>query len=115
MRNIWMKCVYILILQFVLVATALANTLVLSEQGEVLAETDRYQVRFEHGVLVHLHNKLTQETYILPPQDPSGARSGLSIQHEEGRYGQYELIDDAWEVESKRLSPLSSESRYTNE
>ena len=39
MRNIWMKCAYILILQFVLVSIALANTLMLSEDGEVFAET----------------------------------------------------------------------------
>ena len=111
MRNIWMKCVYILILQFVLVGTGLSNTLTLNERGEVFAETDRYQVRFEHGVLVHFHNKLTQEIYTLPSQDHS-AQSGISIQHEEGRKGQYQLINDSWEVESKRLSPLSVEIAY---
>ena len=62
MRKLLCKCAYIVILQFVLVAAVLANTLTLGEQGEVFAETDRYQVRFEHGVLVRFHNKLTQET-----------------------------------------------------
>ena len=47
MRNFGGKCVYIVILQFVLVATALSNTLTLGEQGEVFAETDRYRVRFK--------------------------------------------------------------------
>ena len=112
MRKLLCKCVCIVILQFVLVAAGSSNTLVLGEQGEVLAETDRYQVRFEHGVLVHFHNKLTQETYTLPPQGPSNGRSGLSIQYEEGRYGRHEFIDDAWEVESKRLTPLSVEVAY---
>ena len=112
MRKVWTKCICIVILQFVLVAAGLANTLVLSEQGEVFAETDRYLVRFEHGVLVHFHNKLTQETYTLPPQGPSNGRSGLSIQYEEGLYGRHEFIDDAWEVESKRLTPLSVEVAY---
>ena len=112
MRNFAAKCVYILILQFVLVVAGLANTLTLGEQGEVLAETDRYQVRFEHGVLVHFHNKLTQETYTLPPQGRSNGWSGLSIQHEEGQDDHSELIDDTWEVESKRLSPLSVEIAY---
>ena len=112
MRKFWSKCVYILILQFVLVATVLANTLTLSERGEVLAETDRYQVRFEHSVLTHFHNKLTQETYTLPHQGPSNRWSGLSIQHEEGQYGRKEFIDDSWEVESKRLAPLTVEIAY---
>ena len=68
MRKLCAKCVYILILQFVLVAAGLANTLTVDEADNVLAETDRYQVRFEHGVLVHFHNKLTKETYTLPPK-----------------------------------------------
>ncbi|MDE0484777.1 MAG: DUF6259 domain-containing protein [Candidatus Poribacteria bacterium] len=63
MRDFWIKCVCILLLKFVLVPAALSNTLTFNEQGEVFAETDRYQVRFEHGVLTHFHNKLTQETY----------------------------------------------------
>ncbi|RKU15946.1 hypothetical protein C6503_13285 [Candidatus Poribacteria bacterium] len=113
MRNFCVKCVYILTLQFILVAAGLANTLTLNEQGEVFAETDRYRVRFKDGVLTYFHNKLTQETYTLPRQGPSNARSGISIQHEEGRYGQHEFIDDAWEVvESKRLTPLSVEVAY---
>ena len=112
MRKFWAQCVYILILQFVLVAAGLANTLTLGEHGEVFAETDRYRVRFEHGVLVHFHNKLTQETYTLPPQGRSNGRSGLSIQHEEGEDDHSELIDDTWEVASKRLSPLSVEIAY---
>ena len=112
MRKVWNKCAYILILQFVLVSVALSNTLTVDDAGNVLAETDRYRVRFEHGVLTHFHNKLTNETYTLPPQGPSGARSGISIQHEDGQYGQYEFIDDAWEVEPKRLTPLSVEVAY---
>ena len=70
MRNICAKCAYILILQFVFVSVALSNILTVDEAGNVLAETDRYRVRFEHGVLMHFHNKLTQETYTLPPQGP---------------------------------------------
>ncbi len=112
MRNLWGKCAYIVILQFVFVAAGLANTLTLGEQGEVFAETDRYRVRFENGALIHFHNKLTQETYTLSPQGPSGARSGISIQHEDGQYGKYEFIDEQWKVETKRLSPLSVEVAY---
>ena len=63
MRNIWNRCVYIVILQFVFVSIALANTLTVDEAGNVLAETQRYVARFENGVLTDFHNKLTNETY----------------------------------------------------
>ncbi len=113
MRDFWIKCACILLLQFVLIPAALSNTLTVDEAGNVLAETDRYQVRFEHGVLVHFHNKLTQETYTLPQQGDSNEQSGISIQYNEGEYGKYILIDDHWEVvESKRLTPLSVEVAY---
>ncbi len=112
MRKLLCKCAYIVILQFVLVAAALANTLVLSEEGEVFAETDRYRVRFEHGVLVHFHNKLTNETYTLPPQDDSNEQSGISIQHEEGHYGREETLNEHWDIETQRLSPLAIEIAY---
>jgi len=112
MRKFCAKCVYILILEFVLVTAGLANTLTLGEQGEVFAETDRYRVRFEHGVLVHFHNKLTKETYTLPSQGRSNGWSGLSIQHEEGQDDHSERIDDTWEVKTRRLAPLSVEVTY---
>jgi len=113
MRNFWNKCVCLVILEFVLVAAGLANTLTLGEQDEVLAETHRYRARFERGVLVHFHNKLTNETYTLPPQADSNEQSGISIQYNEGEYGRYILIDEHWEVvESKRLAPLSVEVAY---
>ena len=63
MKKVWAKCAYISILQFVFVAAAFANTLMVGEQGDIFAETDRYQVRFTKGSVIHLHNKLTQETY----------------------------------------------------
>ena len=112
MRNFCVKCAYIVILQFVLVSVALSNTLMVDEVGNVLAETDRYQVRFKDGVLIHFHNKLTQETYTLPPQGDSNEQSGISIQHNEGQYGRKEFIDDSWEVEAKRLAPLTVEIAY---
>ena len=112
MRNFCVKCVCILILQFVLASVALSNTLTVDEAGNVFAETDRYRVRFKDGALIHFHNKLTQETYTLPPQGPSNARSGISIQYNEGQYGRYEFIDEQWDVETKRLSPLSVEIAY---
>ena len=112
MRNFWNKCVYIVILQFVLVAAALANTLTLSEDGEVFAETDRYRVRFERGVLIHFHNKLTQETYTLPSQGSSNTQRGLLIQYAEGSYGRDEPINERWDIETQRLSSLAIEIAY---
>ncbi|MXZ00292.1 hypothetical protein F4Y93_06455 [Candidatus Poribacteria bacterium] len=112
MRNFWNRCVYIVILQFVLVTAALSNTLTFNEQGEIFAETDRYRVRFKDGVLVHFHNKLTQETYTLPSKDDSNEQSGISIQSIEGKYGRNNFIDASWEVESRRLAPLAVEVAY---
>lgn len=112
MKHFCAKCVCIVILQFVLVAAGLANTLMLSEDGEVFAETDRYRASFKDGVLMHFHNKLTAETYTLPPEGTSNGWSGLSIQHKEGEDDHSELIDDTWEVETKRLAPLSVEVAY---
>ena len=106
MRDFWIKCACILLLQFVLIPAALSNTLTVDEAGNVLAETDRYRVRFEHGVLVRFHNKLTQETYTLPPQGDSTGRTGIgTIQ---GR----EYTNEHWGVETQRLSPLAVEIAY---
>ncbi|MDE0482167.1 MAG: DUF6259 domain-containing protein [Candidatus Poribacteria bacterium] len=129
MRKVCAKCVYILILQFVFVSVALANTLTIDEAGNVLAETERYVARFEYGVLVHFHNKLTQETYTLAPQENSNeqsgisvqhekrhyGQSGISIQHEEGRYGREETLNEHWDIETNRLAPLSVEIAYHND
>ena len=112
MRNIWMKCAYIVILQFVLVSVALSNTLMVDEAGNVIAETDRYQVRFRNGVLTHFHNKLTNETYTLPPQGDSNEQSGISIQYNEGQYGRNEFINERWDVKTQRVSSLAVEIAY---
>ena len=32
----------------------------------VLVKTDTYEVQFENGVITHLHNKRTTETYTVP-------------------------------------------------
>ena len=112
MRKFYAKLAYIVIWQFVLVAAGFSNTLTVDEAGNVFAETDRYRVRFEHGMLIHFHNKLTQETYTLPSQGPSNTRRGLLIQYEEGRYGRDEPINEQWDVETRRLAPLAVEVAY---
>ncbi|MDE0685871.1 MAG: hypothetical protein OXI63_23335, partial [Candidatus Poribacteria bacterium] len=88
-----------MILQFVFVSVALSNTLTVSEQGEVVAETDRYVARFENSVLMHFHNKLTNETYT---QGEFEAPTRLTRLVVEGRALRAHEITP----EIKRLSPL---------
>lgn len=102
MRKVWTKCACILILQFVFIAAAFANTLMVDEAGDVLAETDRYLARFENGVLMHFHNKLTNETYT---QSESEAYTRLVV---EGR----RLTSHEITPEIKRLSPLECQLIY---
>ena len=59
----------ILLLTFVLGNVAYPASLTTSEHGDIFAETDRYQVRFKKGSFIHLHNKLSQETYTHPEVD----------------------------------------------
>ena len=49
----------------VFVVDGYSNTLLVDAEGDIFAETDRYQVRFKNGIVIHVHNKLTQETYTL--------------------------------------------------
>ena len=79
MRKFWNRCAYIAILQFVLVSVALSNTLIVNEQGKVVAETDRYTALFEGGELTHFHNKLTQETYTQGESGESKASTRLIV------------------------------------
>lgn len=55
----------IFFLAFVLPSVVHPASLMISEQGDIFAETDRYQVRLKNGIVIHLHNKLTKETYTL--------------------------------------------------
>ena len=59
----------IVILLFILVGDGYSNTLSVNAAGDIFVETDRYQVRFKKGSFVHLHNKLTQETYTHPGRE----------------------------------------------
>ena len=101
MRNFSAKCVCILILEFIFVAAVLSSSLMVSEDGEVVAETDRYVARFENGVLIDFHNKLTNETYT---QGESEAFTRLKA----GR----NLITHNITPEIRRLSPLECQLIY---
>ena len=112
MRKFCAKCAYILILEFVLVAAGLANTLTLGEHGEVFAETDRYQVRFRNGSVIHVHNKLTKETYTVSGRRDavlSGMRGPrLDVSEIDGE----EYVAPEWEIgradslKVEKISPL---------
>ncbi|MCY3739921.1 MAG: DUF6259 domain-containing protein [Candidatus Poribacteria bacterium] len=92
----------ILTLQFILLAAVDANTLLVNEQGDVFAESDRYRVQFENGVLTYFHNKLTQETYT---QGEFIAHTGIKVR--DGGLGTHVRQRDI-----KILSPLSCELIY---
>ena len=113
MSNLCAKCVYMLILQFVFVPAALSNTLTLGEDGKVFAETDRYQVRFKNGNVIHVHNKLTQETYTLSGR-PDARLSGMrGPRFHESEIDGEDYLEPEWEIggaeslEVEKISPLA--------
>ena len=76
--------------------------------NNVLVETDAYKVQFTDGVITHLHNKLTEETYTLP----------LGIGGVTGFRGRSGLLrrnvgsvwtDQATLTEAKKIAPLKAE------
>ena len=89
----------IVVLLFIFVVDGYSNTLLVDEQGEIFAETDRYQVRFKKGSVIHLHNKLTEETYThqgietLPDGDHHFAFNSYRIPHADF-------------LETKKIAPL---------
>ena len=74
--------------------------------NSVFVETDTYEVQFTNGVITHLSNKLTEETYTLPlsvdgvPIGVSG-RSGLLK-----RDGSSVRTDQATLTEARKVAPL---------
>lgn len=113
MSHFWAKCVYMLILQSVLVPAALSNTLTLGEDGEVFAETDRYQVRFKNGNVIHVHNKLTQETYTFSER-PDARLSGMrGSRFHESEIDREDYLEPEWEIggadtlKVEKISPLA--------
>ena len=76
--------------------------------NNVYVETDAYEVQFMDGVITHLYNKLTDETYTLPLGVSGGAtgfrgRSGLL-----GRNGTL-WTDQATLIEARKVAPLKAE------
>lgn len=113
MKHFCAKCVYMLILQFVLVPAALSNTLTLGEDGDILAETDRYEVRFRKGSVIHVHNKLTQETYTVSGRHDATLSGMRGPQFHESEVDREDYVAPEWEIggadalEVEKISPLT--------
>lgn len=89
------------ILHYIFLPAVFPNTLQVDEEGNILAETDRYLARFEKGVFAHFHNKLTQETYT--------DESSLEIFPNAGRTAFFGLTDGVWAVSEKpKIKKVSS-------
>ncbi len=103
----------IVTLLFIFVGDGYSNTLVIDEQGDIFAETDRYQVRFRNGNVIHVHNKLTKETYTVSGRHDatlSGMRGprfdALEIDGEDYLEPEWE-IGGAESLEVEKISPLA--------
>ena len=51
------------------VCLGVASAEITVDGGNVYVETDAYAVRFDKGVIAHIHNKRTGETYTIPESD----------------------------------------------
>jgi len=76
--------------------------------NNVFVETDAYEVQFTDGVLTHLSNKLTEETYTLP----------LGVGGVTGFRGRSGLLrrnigsiwtDQATRIQARKVAPLKAE------
>ena len=102
----------IVVLVFIFVGDGYSNTLVVDEQGDIFAETDRYQVRFRNGSVIHVHNKLTKETYTVSGRrdaELSGMRGPrLDVSEIDGE----DYVAPEWEIgradslKVEKISPL---------
>ena len=76
--------------------------------NNVFVETDTYQVQFTDGVITHLSNKLTEETYTLP----LGVGGVIGFRGRSGllkRDGRSIWTDQATLTEARKIAPLKAE------
>ena len=90
-----------LVFPFFLSETAQSAELTILD-NTVLVKTDTYEVQFENGVITHLYNKLTEETYTLP--FGIGGHSGL-LRRNEGHV----WTRDATLIFARKVTPLKAE------
>ena len=95
---------YALLFWLLLAVPVYANITIDGESVHV--ETDAYAVRFDKGVIVYIHNKLTDETYTTVE-----GRRGWSGLLRDPRFGERENISTrrATLVSATRTSPLKAE------
>ena len=99
----------VVVLLFIVVGDGYSNTLLVDEQGDIFAETDRYQVRLYKGIIIHMHNKLTKETYTRPARTDeklSGMRGPRESEIEYYLAPEWE-IEGADALEVEKISPLA--------
>ena len=101
------------ILQFVLLLSVYPNILTVDEEGDIFAETDRYQVRFRSGNVIHVHNKLTKETYTVSGR-PNATLSGMrGARFHESEIDGEDYLEPEWEIggadalKVEKISPLA--------
>ena len=102
----------VVILLFIFLVGGYCNTLLVDEQGDIFAETDRYQVRFKNGNVVYVHNKLTKETYTLSGR-PDARLSGMrGPRFDASEIDGEDYLEPEWEIgsadslEVEKISPL---------
>ena len=78
--------------------------------NNVFVETDTYQVQFTDGVITHLSNKLTEETYTLPlgVGGVTGFRGRSGLLKARGS-GRSIWTDQATLTEARKIAPLKAE------
>ncbi|RKU12263.1 hypothetical protein C6503_17655 [Candidatus Poribacteria bacterium] len=101
------------LLQLVLLTIVHANSVTVTENGDVVAETDRYLIEFKNGVPNYFYNKLTQETYT-DDRIPDGTFQ------DDGKTAFFGFTEDSvfplgHTPDIRRFSPTSIEMVYENE
>ena len=100
------KLITAIVLLVIFIVDANANSLIADEEGNIVAETDRYLARFdEEGALSYFHNKLTRDTYTQSSDDESWVvdKTGFEARHRG-------VVNDLISVE--KISPLQVRITY---
>ena len=83
--------------------------------GETIhVETDNYTVQFDRGVITQLHNKLTDETYTLPPDINRGiwGDTGILKNKRTKRDATFIGTRHATEVETRKIDTHTAETVF---
>ena len=61
--------------------------------GTVHVETAAYTVEFDYGVITHIYNKRTGETYTIPESDSIGAQTGILRRHHDPIWARFSAVE----------------------